>query len=85
MAVEAVELDEVGEGQAAVLGLARKADQMLHQFVVRSLGHIVDAAHREDVADLADGMNRPPGLVHPVAERRRGRRDGEVAAVRRCG
>ncbi len=35
MAVEAVELDEVGEGQAAVLGLVGEAHEVVHQLGVR--------------------------------------------------
>jgi hypothetical protein len=78
---EAVELDEVGEGERAVFGRGGGADEVLHELGIAPLHHVRDALHREDVADLADGVDGAARAGDPVAERGRGRGDGVVVAV----
>ena len=52
-----VELDEIGKGRASILGLARQTHQMFHQISVRTLRHVVNTLHREDITNLSNGMN----------------------------
>ena len=70
VAVERVEFHEVRKGQGTVFRIPRRRHQMFEKDSIRPLPHIVDPAHGEDVADLADAMYLAPGRVDPVAKRR---------------
>lgn len=73
MTIEAVELDEIGECQAARFGLLPQADQMTGQIGVGlSLVQPRNAAMAEDIADLAHGMGRTTCAKGDVQNRIRG-------------
>jgi hypothetical protein len=82
MAVERVEVDEVGEDQVAVAGVVHRAQRGVEQrHVAGRLAHFGDAAMRVDVADLADADHLAAAPGDAVEQRRLRRRHGIVAAV----
>ena len=64
MAVEHVEIDEIGEDEIAVLGLVHGLQRRVEQcHVAVGLDQPADALMREDIGDLADGVNGAAALV----------------------
>lgn len=83
MAEIRVEFDEIGESQAARLGLLPQAKQMIREIGIRfSLVQTCDAAMAENITYLADGMRHPPRLMSNIEDRGGRWGNGEIAAVR---
>ena len=82
VAVDRVEIDEVGEDEVAVAGHVDGVEGAVEQrHVAAALDLVGDAVAGEDVGDLADGVDLAGRPLDPVEQRRLGRRDREVAAV----
>ena len=86
MAVEHVEIDEIGEHQAAVRSLVNGREARVEErHVAIGLCQLGHALMREDVADLADRVNRAPGFRQPVEDRWLRRQHRIVAPVAGAG
>ena len=84
MAPEHVRLDEVREDESRV-ELAQELLRLLDPLGVRLRGmRLVDVAAGEDVGDLADAVDREPGLADLRQVVRLARLQRVVVAVRRC-
>src|SRR5687767_4240797 len=86
MAIEHVEIDEIGEEQPAVLEIGHQAERRFEQRLIADrLDLLARARMRIDVADLADGYDLAPRLRQTVEQGRRGRRNRIILAVAGAG
>ena len=82
MAVERVKIDIIGEEQAAFGQAPHGFERAIDQGVVAwTLDDLAGAAMREDVTDLADGDDAPPGTFGHIQQRVCRRRHGIVTPV----
>ena len=81
VALQAVKFDKIREGQAVIFGLIHQIDQVFHQFPISAFAHLINALHREDIANLSNGINPVSGLLNPIGHSRARRTDGKIFAV----
>mmetsp|Transcript_29671 Transcript_29671/g.58776 ORF Transcript_29671/g.58776 Transcript_29671/m.58776 type:complete len:201 (+) Transcript_29671:4992-5594(+) len=85
MAVETVKFYKICKGQATILGGFHQSLQILHQLGIRAFGAIINARHREDIANFANAMHLATGILHPIGQQWLRRRNRIISTVGGAG